>query len=80
MTETIPEKLKLMVRLQIPLVAQGTSKSQPDLTSRLIERLLGRSLGDLGEPEDIAEMAAFLASPSSKYMTGAAINVNGGLL
>ncbi len=37
-------------------------------------------LGREGEPEDIAETAAFLASDRSKYITGAEINVNGGLL
>ena len=29
---------------------------------RLVERLTGRKLGELGEPEDIAEAALFLAS------------------
>jgi len=37
-------------------------------------------LGSIGEPEDIGETAAFLASERSKYITGAIINVNGGLL
>lgn len=36
-------------------------------------------LGVFGEPEDIAETAAFLASTRAKYITGAAIDVNGGL-
>ncbi len=34
----------------------------------------------MGAPEDIAETAAFLASNRSKYINGAEINVNGGLL
>ena len=36
-------------------------------------------LGHFGEPEDIAETAAFLASEKAKYINGAAIDVNGGL-
>ncbi|KAH8291713.1 hypothetical protein KR018_011678, partial [Drosophila ironensis] len=36
-------------------------------------------LGRLGKPEEIAEVIAFLASPSSSYVNGAAINVTGGL-
>lgn len=37
-------------------------------------------LGEFGEPEDIAETAAFLVSHRAKYINGAAIDVNGGLL
>merc|ERR1712002_711663 len=36
-------------------------------------------LGDFGDPEDIAEVVAFLASNRSKYITGASLDVTGGL-
>lgn len=36
-------------------------------------------LGHFGEPNDIAETVAFLASDKAKYINGAAIDVNGGL-
>merc|ERR1712080_469511 len=36
-------------------------------------------LGDFGDPEDIADVVAFLASSRSKYITGASLDVNGGL-
>ncbi|KAH8409133.1 hypothetical protein KR009_008500, partial [Drosophila setifemur] len=36
-------------------------------------------LGRMGQPEEIAEVIAFLASPSSSYVNGAAIEVTGGL-
>jgi NAD(P)-dependent dehydrogenase (short-subunit alcohol dehydrogenase family) len=35
-------------------------------------------LGHAGEPEDVAEAVAFLASDSSKHMTGQTLHVNGG--
>jgi sorbitol-6-phosphate 2-dehydrogenase len=35
-------------------------------------------LGRLCTPEDVAQMAAFLASDAASYMTGQAINVSGG--
>lgn len=36
-------------------------------------------LGRVGTPAEIAETAAFLASPNSGFITGATIDVNGGL-
>ncbi|MCM2321691.1 MAG: 3-oxoacyl-[acyl-carrier-protein] reductase [Oligoflexia bacterium] len=36
-------------------------------------------LGFLGEPEDVAALVAFLASPASRYLTGQVIGVNGGM-
>ncbi len=36
-------------------------------------------LGKLGEPEDVAELALFLASDRSKYITGEVIKVDGGM-
>lgn len=35
--------------------------------------------GRLGEPEDIAEMTAFLASDKAKYITGEVIRIDGGI-
>ncbi len=36
-------------------------------------------LGRLGSPQDIAEAAAFLASPAAGYITGTELHVNGGM-
>ena len=37
-------------------------------------------LGRYGQPEEIAELVAFLASPAAAYITGAQILIDGGLL
>jgi 3-oxoacyl-[acyl-carrier protein] reductase len=37
-------------------------------------------MGRLGEPEDVADVITFLASPGARYVTGQAIVVDGGLL
>ncbi|MHB0868470.1 MAG: SDR family NAD(P)-dependent oxidoreductase [Chloroflexota bacterium] len=37
-------------------------------------------LGHHGDPEDVADMVAFLASDRAKFITGQAINVDGGMV
>ena len=36
-------------------------------------------LGRMGEPEDVADVIAFLASDHARYVTGCTIDVNGGI-
>jgi len=43
---------------------------------KLIEQI---PLSRLGQPEDIAEVVAFLCSPGASYITGQVIGVNGGM-
>ena len=57
---------------------------QTDMTKELGDDLIAASLEKiplkrLGAPQDIARGVAFLASDKSAYVTGAVINVNGGL-
>ncbi|MBN9606173.1 MAG: SDR family oxidoreductase [Actinomycetales bacterium] len=37
-------------------------------------------LGRLGQPEDVAALAVFLATPEAGYLTGQALNVTGGMV
>ena len=37
-------------------------------------------LGRIGDPKEIAYAALFLASPMAAYITGATLDVNGGIL
>jgi 3-oxoacyl-[acyl-carrier protein] reductase len=36
-------------------------------------------LGEYGQPEDLANLVCFLASPRARYITGTVIPVDGGL-
>ncbi len=48
--------------------------------ARRQEIVAGVPLGRLGRPEDVAGAFLFLASDLAAYVTGAVIDVNGGLL
>ncbi len=49
-------------------------------TPHIAEPILGRlPLGRFGEPEDVAGLALYLASPASDYVTGALFLVDGGM-
>lgn len=37
-------------------------------------------MGHIGEPDEVAAVVSFLVGPDSRYMTGQAINVTGGLI
>ena len=50
-------------------------KSQPEMIDDIVSNI---PLGRPGDPEEIAALALFLASPASSYVTGAAIVIDGG--
>jgi 3-oxoacyl-[acyl-carrier protein] reductase len=69
-------------RVTVNCVAPGTTAT--DLTDAWPEELrekvrLAIPLGRLGRPEEIAEVVAFLVSERAAFITGATIDVNGGL-
>lgn len=45
---------------------------------QLEEERLSIPVGYFGEPEDVAAMVAFLASPLARYITGEIVHVDGG--
>jgi NAD(P)-dependent dehydrogenase (short-subunit alcohol dehydrogenase family) len=50
----------------------------PDSRAALASHGSAHPLGRVGQPRDIAEIIAFLASPASAFMTGALVMVDGG--
>lgn len=70
--------------IQVNAIAPGVIKTRmsqvlwdtPAIAKPLLQRL---PLGHFGEPEDIAGLALYLASPASDYVTGAIFNIDGGM-
>jgi NAD(P)-dependent dehydrogenase (short-subunit alcohol dehydrogenase family) len=63
-----------------PLHARNTQKLSPEARIALDEYLqISYPLHSMGDPEDIGNMAVYLASDAAKWITGAIFNVDGGL-
>ena len=53
------------------------SREQPETMAKLKDQI---PMGDFGKPEDLGPLAVYLASDASRYMTGAALVIDGGTL
>ena len=70
--------------IQVNAIAPGVIKTRfsqllwqtPDIAASILSRT---PLGRFGEPDDVAGLALFLASPASDFITGAVFVVDGGL-
>jgi len=54
-----------------------TAVLKDDLKAELLKQI---PLGSLGQPDDIANAAVFLASPAARYITGQVLAVDGGMV
>ena len=59
----------------------GTDMVHPLLTAEARQRILARiPLGRIGEADDVARLAVFLASDAASFITGETVAVDGGFL
>ena len=81
MTKTLARDLA-PVGVTVNAISPGQIDADPELlTDEQRAQVMGLiPLGRLGEPEEIAYAALFLASPMAAYITGTTIDVNGGIL
>ncbi len=65
--------------IQVNAIAPGFIKTEmtQDLNETELKKLV--PMQRFGEPEEVAECVAFLASSKASYITGDVININGGL-
>ena len=54
-----------------------TAVLKDDMKAEVLKQI---PLGSLGQPDDIANAAVFLASPAARYITGQVLAVDGGMV
>jgi len=59
-------------------LAEGYFQAQPDPAAARVAAGQLHALGRIGAPEEVARVAAFLASEEASFMTGSAVVVDGG--
>lgn len=65
--------------VRTPLVEGMARQSDPEQPERAIEAIASAvPLGRLAQPEEVGELAAFLASDESSYITGTQVVIDGG--
>lgn len=74
--ELAPKGVRLNAVVAGPLEGGDELQGMDEQERRFVLEQI--SLGRLGRPEEVAAVAAFLASSASRYLTGSAIDVNGG--
>ncbi len=79
--EVAPHGIRVNMIAPGGITTEGVAAGQGSMPTDLVAQFLARvPLGRWGEPDDIATMALVLATPLSRYMTGAAVIVDGGRL
>lgn len=82
MTKVLGKELAkdgVIVNAIAPALIGSGMLDQPWFSDEVKEKLLGRiPMGRVGEPEEAAEMIAFLASPAVSFSTGAVFDLSGG--
>lgn len=65
--------------IETPMLHREAAHS-PDPAAQLVRFAEGHPIARLGQPEDIARVAAFIASDEAAFVTGSCVSVDGGLM
>jgi len=72
-----PHNILVNVVAPGPIETDQAKALPPDRLKQLVD---ATPLGRIGKPEEVARVVAFLASDDASFITGATIDVNGGML
>ncbi|XP_059571305.1 (3R)-3-hydroxyacyl-CoA dehydrogenase isoform X3 [Alligator mississippiensis] len=81
LTKTAAKELaRYGIRCNVVLPGFIRTPMTDQVPPKVMEKLLALvPMGRLGDPEEVADVCAFLASEESRYITGASVEVTGGL-
>jgi len=68
--------------IRVNLIQPGLTETEPGagLPAHMVERIVAMTaLNRLGQPEDVASAVVFLAGDTSRFISGATLNVDGGV-
>lgn len=66
--------------IRVNVISPGVIQTEKELSAEIVDRYTRMTaVGRLGRPEEIADVALFLASDMSSYITGANIDASGGI-
>jgi len=66
--------------IDTPLVRVATEAAGREIDKALVDQGRSHPLGRVGQPEEIASVALFLASDGASFMTGESVTVDGGMM
>jgi NAD(P)-dependent dehydrogenase (short-subunit alcohol dehydrogenase family) len=78
--ELAPRKIRVNALAVGPVRTAIWNSDDQELSRKVLANSTARTLLGLGEVENVAHAAAFLLSPASRWITGATLAVDGGLL
>ena len=68
-------------RVHTPFVDGFLEKNYPDRKEEMFRKLsASQPMGRMGQPEEIASLAAFLCSDEARFITGTAYDIDGGFI
>nr|XP_048674231.1 (3R)-3-hydroxyacyl-CoA dehydrogenase isoform X4 [Caretta caretta] len=81
LTKTAAKELaRFGIRCNVVLPGFITTPMTDKVPPKVLQKFAGMvPLGRLGDPKEVADVCAFLASEESRYITGASVEVTGGL-